>query len=168
MKGISRFLANASLALFLIHFFVLAAYPADTDTEKQQALQKELEHSLVAPCCWNMTVDQHESGAARQVRAEISDLLKQGKAKDDILQAMVAEYGERILATPDQGNFMGKLAYWLIPVSVVLGLILVGKKIRRFAQPVSGDESKQTTSPASEEGHSEWDIRVEEELKNLD
>jgi hypothetical protein len=37
-----------------------------------QSLQKDIEHSLVAPCCWNMTVDQHESPASHRVRDKIA------------------------------------------------------------------------------------------------
>lgn len=133
---------------------------------KQQRLQAELERSLVAPCCWNMTVDQHESGASREVRQEISRLLEQGKGKREILNIMVARYGERILSTPSQDNLLGRLAYWLIPVAIALGAVIVALAIRRYMKP--GGAGRTPRGPKSSPAGDDWDSRVEEELKDLD
>ncbi|MFQ5750402.1 MAG: cytochrome c-type biogenesis protein CcmH [bacterium] len=169
-----RFHIHNLMALCLFSVLVLiisnSGYADESDIEKQQALQKEIEHSLVAPCCWNMTVDQHDSQASRQVRAKIAELIKQGKTKDEILAYFVAQpqYGERILATPSQKTLLGKLAYWLIPIAIVLGIFVVGKTINRFSQGTPQKQNKPTPVTEQKSEPSIWDKKVENELKNYD
>lgn len=159
---------QAAFIGILILLIANLAYSDEPDVDKKKALQAELEHSLVAPCCWNMTVDQHESGASRQVRAEISRLIDAGKTKNEILLAMTTEYGERILATPAQDNLLGKMAYWLIPFAILVGAVLVGISIKRFAKPGSPKKAQASKTQKSGPPQSDWDARVEEELKRFD
>lgn len=144
------------------------AYSDETNEKQQQALQAELEHSVVAPCCWNMTVDQHESGASHEVREKIATMIKQGKSKEDILDALVGQYGERILASPSQKNLLGKFAFWLIPIVLVIGMVIVGKAISRLTYSKPKKEYKQPSTIKQKNKSSYWDKRVEEELRNLD
>ncbi|MFQ5822960.1 MAG: cytochrome c-type biogenesis protein CcmH [bacterium] len=168
MRNIIINLVGISLISFVILAWSGALYSDETDIEKQQALQAELEHSLVAPCCWNMTVDQHESSASHEVRDKISTLIKQGKTKNEILQAMVAQYGERILASPSQNTILGKLAYWLIPLAIVLGIIVVGKTINRLSNTKTKKPVKQVSPLNQKDKSSYWDKRIEEELKKFE
>ena len=134
-----------------------------------QSLQKEIEHSLVAPCCWNMTVDQHESPASHKVRGTITELLEQGKTKEEILTyfAVQPEYGERILAAPSQKTFLGKMAYWLIPIAFIFGGLIAVKTIRSLskAKPAKPAQHKKTESQPSGD---KWEQKVEDELSDLD
>lgn len=140
----------------------------EADTKKAQSLQAELEHSLVAPCCWNMTVDNHESDASHKVRKEIASMIKEGKTKDEILQAFVVQYGERILASPSKKNFLGKLAYWLIPLALVFGVFIVGKALSRLSHPTDKRPSIQLKGAEQQNKDSYWNKRVEEELKKFE
>ncbi|MFQ5676030.1 MAG: cytochrome c-type biogenesis protein CcmH [bacterium] len=145
----------------------------DGDSNKAKSLQKELEHSLVAPCCWNMTVDQHDSQASRQVREKISELIEQKKSKEEILAYFVAQpqYGERILAAPSQDTLLGKMAYWLIPIALIFGAVVVAKTIKSFsikkpAKPVVKAQSPTEKKNASDDDP--WSKKVEDELSHLD
>ena len=60
-----------------------------------------------------------EAPQAEAQRDFIRGLISEGKTKDEIKDALVAEYGEQVLATPDAGGF--DLVAWLIP-----GIALVG------------------------------------------
>ncbi|MFQ6113676.1 MAG: cytochrome c-type biogenesis protein CcmH [bacterium] len=139
----------------------------EASKNQQEALQAELEHSLVAPCCWNMTVDQHESAASHEVRKKIAAMIKQGKSKDEILNAFVKQYGERILASPSQKSVLGKLAFWLIPIALVIGMLIVGKTINRLTS-IPKKQDKRPGTPKQKEPSSHWDKRVEEELKDFE
>ena len=114
-----------------------------------------------------MTVDQHDSPAAKKVRGEIAALLKEGKTKGEILTYFTdqPQYGERILAAPSQKTLLGKLAYWLIPMAMVFGMFVVGMTIRRL---VRRPGSKQPRAKEGEPVSSALDNRFESELKNFD
>lgn len=156
--------------------FLLLAVPAvlisaleSEGDDNLQSLQKEIEHSLVAPCCWNMTVDQHESAASHKVRDKIAELLEQGKTKEDILTYFVAQpqYGERILAAPSQKNFLGKMAYWLIPIAFIFGGLIAVKTITNLSKAKStkpGQHKKVESQPSGDK----WQQKVEDDLSKLD
>jgi len=162
------------ISLFLFALSLSAALDESIDktlNEKQQKLQAEIEHSLVAPCCWNMTVDQHDSPKSREVRQKIAELIQDGKTKDEIINYFVSQpqYGERILATPSQDNLLGKAAYWLIPIALIFGAFVVTKTIRSLsAKPSTEKSSKSATSEGHAGSAESWDERVEEELKQYD
>jgi len=154
--------------------FLLLAVPAVLisalkfdDGDNLQSLQEEIEHSLVAPCCWNMTVDQHDTGAGPRVRAEISELIKAGKTKQEMLDYFVAKYTERILAAPSQKTFLGKMAYWLIPIVFIFGGLIAVKTIKSLSKATSekpGPYKKAESQPAGDR----WEQKVEDELSELD
>jgi len=165
---------NFLLIVTLVSFTTNLYSDNDADqmsSAEQRALQAELEHSLVAPCCWNMTVDQHESPASHQVRDKISELIKAGKTQQEILDYFSSQpqYGERILATPSQKNLLGKLAYWLIPMAFVFGIFVVTKTIRSVTgnktKKSSPSTGKKTQIPHEE---SKWEKQVEEDLEDFD
>jgi cytochrome c-type biogenesis protein CcmH len=62
-----------------------------------------------------------ESPAADQERALIRREVAAGKTKQQVKQALVAEYGPQVLATPQGGGFAA--AAWLVPLAVVAGLV---------------------------------------------
>lgn len=59
---------------------------------------KALESRLYAPCCYNGTLDIHESELARSLREEIESRLAQGESSDVIQADFVTRYGDRVLA----------------------------------------------------------------------
>jgi len=146
---------------------VLISAPKLDDGDNPQSLQKEIEHSLVAPCCWNMTVDQHDTGAGPRVRAEISELIKAGKTKQEMLDYFVAKYTERVLASPSQKTLLGKSAYWLIPIAFIFGGLIAVKTIRSLskAKPAKPAHHEKTESQPYGD---KWEQKVEDELSDLD
>ena len=49
--------------------------------EGKDALQREMEQEIMAPCCYGGPVSEHESEAALQVRGQIRQLLSEGRAE---------------------------------------------------------------------------------------
>ena len=156
--------------------FLLLAVPAVLisalkfdDGDNLQSLQEEIEHSLVAPCCWNMTVDQHESPASHKVRDKIAELLKQGETKEEILTYFIAQpqYGERILAAPSQKNFLGKMAYWLIPIVFIFGGLIAVRTITNLSK-ANSTKPGQHKNAESQPGGDKWEQKVEDDLSELD
>jgi cytochrome c-type biogenesis protein CcmH/NrfF len=65
-----------------------------------------------------------ESPQADAERAEIRRLVAQGKTKAEIKDALVAQYGDRVLATPKDKGF--GLAAYLVPIALVLAALVAG------------------------------------------
>ena len=63
-----------------------------------ERLIREIEDTLIAPCCWNQPISQHYSEVSEQMRREVRAMVAAGRTKRDILDHFVARYGERILA----------------------------------------------------------------------
>ena len=73
------------------------------------------------------------SQVAEDERDFIRDLIAQGKTKQQIKDALVAEYGPNVLAEPDDDGF-GLAAYVVPPLLVLLalaGVLLTARRWRR-------------------------------------
>jgi cytochrome c-type biogenesis protein CcmH len=68
-----------------------------------------LEGRIIAPCCWNQTIDIHGSEPSYQLRREIRRRLKAGESAEAIEASFVKRYGAKILAVPDSSP-LGNLA----------------------------------------------------------
>lgn len=62
-----------------------------------------------------------ESPQADAERREITRLIAQGKTKQEILDSLVDEYGDTVLASPKDEGF-GRAAY-LVPIALVLAML---------------------------------------------
>jgi cytochrome c-type biogenesis protein CcmH len=73
------------------------------------------------------------SAVADQERDFIAELIAQGKTKAEIKDALVAEYGPRVLAEPRDDGF--QLTAWIVPVLAALAalalVVLVARRWRR-------------------------------------
>ena len=91
---------------------LLAAAGVAAETPPLESRARLLERKLMAPCCFTQTIDQHESEAARAMRAELRQLLAQGLTDEQVLDHYVGRHGPRILAVPPAQGF-GRLLYWV-------------------------------------------------------
>jgi cytochrome c-type biogenesis protein CcmH/NrfF len=77
-----------------------------------------LEHAIDAP-------------QANQERQFIRELIAQGLTKDEIKDRLVAEFGEEVLAIPDNEGF--DLAAWLVPgAAVIAAAVAIFVGLRRW------------------------------------
>jgi cytochrome c-type biogenesis protein CcmH/NrfF len=79
------------------------------------------------------------SAVADQERAFIRQLIAQGRTKTQVKRALVAEYGPRVLAQPEERGF--GLAAWLVPILAGLaglGLVLVTARRWRGVRATGG------------------------------
>jgi cytochrome c-type biogenesis protein CcmH len=108
--------------LLLLCLIGAAAAERAPASEGAEARARALEAKLMAPCCFTQTIDQHESEAAQQMRAELRVWLAGGLSDQQILDRYVARYGARILAVPPPQGF-NRLLYWM-PYLVTLVLFI--------------------------------------------
>ena len=103
-------------------------------------------------------------GSATPLRAEIAELLKQGKTEKEITEIFVAKYGKVILAAPTTQGF--DLTAWTLPfVMLVLGLVLIYYLIRLWAKPRVASVAGAGNSAGVPQDYQQ---RIESELKDLD
>jgi cytochrome c-type biogenesis protein CcmH len=65
-----------------------------------------------------------DSPQATAERKDITDLIAQGKTKDEIKAELVSTYGNRVLASPKSSGF--GLAAYLVPIVIVLIALVAG------------------------------------------
>ncbi len=92
----------------------------------------DVEDEVMCVSC-RIPLNTAESPQADRQRALIQRLIDRGRDKEQIKAALVAQYGEGVLALPDEGGF-GLTAY-LVPIALVTvlagGLVLLLPRWRR-------------------------------------
>lgn len=143
-----------------------AAGQASSLTPTQEALAVDLESKLIAPCCWVQTVDQHQSEAADQVKAQIRMLVAQGKGENEILDTFVAQYGDKILASPRARGF--NAIVYVLPLLVFLvaasAVTVLAMRWRRRPAPVAPSVTATPGPPVDQA----LQARLEDELSHFD
>jgi cytochrome c-type biogenesis protein CcmH/NrfF len=117
----------------------------------------DIEDEVMCPICGTL-LELSESPQAERQRAFIRRLIAEGRTKEEIVEAMVAEYGQEVLALPDNEGF--DLVAWLLPgVALLVIAGAVGVAVRRWR---SG-----RPSPA-QAGDSAASERLDEDLARYD
>jgi cytochrome c-type biogenesis protein CcmH len=86
----------------------------------QRTTLADVEDEVMCVLC-GTALNISESAQADRERAFIKHQIALGKTKDQVKQALVAQYGEAVLGTPTGGGF--NAAAWLVPAAIVLALL---------------------------------------------
>jgi cytochrome c-type biogenesis protein CcmH len=79
----------------------------------EQVTLGEIEEEVMCPVCGTL-LQLAEAPQAQREKAFISRLIEEGRSEDEIKDALVAEYGDEVLATPDGSGF--SLSAYLVPI----------------------------------------------------
>jgi cytochrome c-type biogenesis protein CcmH len=116
------------VTLAAIALLALAAAPAGAVTQRTSL--SAIEPQVMCVTC-EIPLVVAESPAADQERQFISHLVAQGDTAAQVKRALVAQYGEGVLALPPDRGF--NVAFYLIPVAVVaVALALVALLLPRW------------------------------------
>jgi cytochrome c-type biogenesis protein CcmH len=136
---VRRLAILASLALAVVAVAVSPAWAAEP-----RASLTDIEDEVMCPIC-GTPLSLAAAPQAERERAFIRRLIGRGQTKDEIKDALVREYGEEVLATPDSGGF--DLAAWLVPAGGLLlaaiALVIGVRQWRRRGadrEPAAADE----------------------------
>jgi cytochrome c-type biogenesis protein CcmH len=102
----------ATLALWL-------ALVAPASAACPQTSLGDLEDEVMCPVCGTSLGIASESPQAQRERAFIQGLIDDCRSKDEIKDALVVEFGDGVLALPDDDGF--DLAAYLVPLAILLG-----------------------------------------------
>lgn len=115
------------------------------DNDNQEQVFRELTRELRCPKCQNQDIADSNAGLAKDLRDKTYQMVRQGKDKDEIVDYMVARYGNFILYNPPL--MASTLILWLGPLLViVIGLGVVVMRSRRpvaIARPVDSALSEE-------------------------
>ena len=129
---------------FLLLFVVVApAYSADTPFEfghpQHEQRYKELVSELRCMVCQNQTLADSHAPLAQDLRDEIYKMVIDESPKQEIIDFLVARYGEFVLYNPRKS---GKtLILWITPALLigVGGFIIVRVVRERMKLPIDND-----------------------------
>jgi cytochrome c-type biogenesis protein CcmH/NrfF len=104
-----------ALALALV---AALALPAAAFAAEPKTTLGDVEDEVMCPVCGTPLSLAENAPQAQRERAFIQRLIDQGRSKQQVKDALVAEFGDEVLATPDQGGF--DLAAYIVPALAIL------------------------------------------------
>jgi cytochrome c-type biogenesis protein CcmH len=104
-----------------------------------QARYDELNSELRCLVCQNQTIADSNASLAQDLRVQVKEMITAGKTDDEILDYMVARYGNFVRFKPPVNN--ETIFLWAAPAVMLLGGLLIALSIvrRRSNLPVDSD-----------------------------
>lgn len=125
-----------SVLLSLVALLALA--PAALAAE--QVTLAEIEEEVMCPVCGTL-LQLAEAPQAQRQKAFISRLIEEGKSEEQIKDALVAEYGEEVLALPEGEGF--NLSAYVVPiVAFVLAAVALAVAVVRWRRAGGGGRGR--------------------------
>jgi cytochrome c-type biogenesis protein CcmH/NrfF len=107
-------------SIAILGLLAVLALPASALAATPQTTLNDVEDEVMCVVC-GVPLNIAEAPQADRERALINRLIAQGKTKDQIKDAMRAEYGDAVIASPEGGGF--EITNWLVPALVALALV---------------------------------------------
>lgn len=149
------------LGLLLIMVFL--ALPAATT---YAATVEDVANQLICQCgCTQVLSKCAEPVCAtrEEMKGLIREKLNQGQTQQEIIQSFVAQYGEKVLASPSKTGF--NLTVWLAPIAaLLLGGVVVYLNIKKLLR--HGKQTVEITTVAEKEDDN-YRKRLEKDLKDF-
>ncbi|ANS85999.1 cytochrome c-type biogenesis protein [Vibrio scophthalmi] len=144
------------IALFVALTFSMVAHATievyEFDTLEQEQQFKDLGNTLRCPKCQNNTIADSNAELAQDLRHKVYEMTKDGKSKGEIVDYMIARYGNFVTYNPP--FTLATSILWLGPLSVVvIGFAVIVLRSRKSKQPQVADDK--------------WDENKEQRLKAL-
>lgn len=134
--------------LFIVMAFAFAPVSAgpvvtyDFASEEQEALFNKLSNELRCLVCQNQSIADSNAELALDLREEIYGMLQQGKSEQEIVDFMVARYGDFVLYRPP----MKPMTYvlWFGPaIALLAGFFVVIRIVRKQKQAAAAEISSE-------------------------
>lgn len=151
------------LCLSVSAFAAIDTYQFKSDAQEQQ--YRQITEQLRCPKCQNTSIAASDSIIAADMRTKVYQLLNEGQDRQQIVQYMVARYGNFVTYEPPVTP--STIILWLGPLLFVLvGTTVIVMRSRRQ----SGNTSVKSTSiglAQTDAAHSELSIQEQQRLAQL-
>ncbi len=145
-----KFLKAALLAIAL--FVPASAWAVQPDEMLKdptlEARARALSKDLRCMVCQNESIDDSQAPLAHDLRVLVRDRLKAGDSDEQVLDFLVARYGEFVLLKP-RLSWHTAILWGLPPAALIVGALLIAFDLRRRRKAQEGDD-KAPLSPAEE------------------
>jgi len=114
------------------------ADPIEFDDASQEERYKNLTENFRCLVCQNQSVAASGADLAQDIRIEVSGMIKDGKTDQEVIDFMVARYGDFVLYFPrfTAATFL----LWFLPgILLILGLYIVLRIIKRRSNEKQSD-----------------------------
>ena len=131
---------RAALALVALTMLLVPAAAAAQDCPRTSL--GDIEDEVMCPVCGTPLGLASEAPQAERERAYIQRLVDDCRSKDEVKQALVAEFGDNVLALPgDQGDDdLGDVLVYVVPaVGIALAAAGIAFAVVRWRRPRRSD-----------------------------
>jgi cytochrome c-type biogenesis protein CcmH len=155
---------NPPRALFALAAIATLALASPALAAAPQTTINDVEDEVMCPICGTL-LELAESPQAQRERVLVKRLIAAGKSKDEIKDALVAEYGREVLALPGGSGF--DLTAYLVPaIGFVVAVVALAVGVRRWRRAT---ERRESGDAGGGEGPRGDDARrLEADLKRYD
>ena len=137
---------RARLALALLAMLAVLTPAA---AAAQRASLTEIEKQVMCPVCGTL-LQLAESPQAQREKAFIRRLIAEGKTEAQIKDALVAEYGDEVLALP-QGSGFSLSAYVVPIIAFVVAALALAIGVLRWRRSGRGGAAETASAPKGED-----------------
>jgi cytochrome c-type biogenesis protein CcmH len=130
---------------------------------EQRASLTEIEKEVMCPVCGTL-LQLAESPQAQSEKAFIERLIAEGRTEAQIKDALVAEYGDEVLALPQGSGF--SLSAYLVPIiAFVVAVVALAIGVARWRRAGGGGDTNAAGGPSPSDEDSE---RLDADLARYD
>jgi len=140
-------------SLILGLFLALCAGPAlAVDPQEQlkdavlEGRAREISAGLRCLVCQNQSIDDSDAPLAKDLRLLVRQQLQKGESNKEVVDYIVARYGEFVLLKPRL--HLNTILLWFAPIVLVLGGILLASRVMR--RPQHAESSAGPLTPEEE------------------
>jgi cytochrome c-type biogenesis protein CcmH len=130
-------LISVLMALSLLMPVQAAIETHEFNTPEQEALFRKMTEELRCLVCQNQNLADSNAELAQDLREKTYEMVKAGKSEDEIIEYMVARYGDFVLYRPQVNS--STLFLWIGPLLFLVIAMIVATRFVRSRQSASAD-----------------------------
>lgn len=156
--------AQRSVAVLVLIALTLLGAASAVAAPAPQTTVNDVEDEVMCPVCGTL-LELADSPQARREKVLVARLVAEGKSKAEVKDALVAQYGEEVLAQPEPSGF--DLSAYLVPILAILAAaIAVAYSVLRWRR--GGERRKQAEGADAGPPRGEDAERLEADLSRYD
>ena len=129
----------SSIVGLLLALFAASALAVDSQEQLKdpnlEARAREISAGLRCLVCQNQSIDDSDASLAKDLRLLVRQQLKKGESNQQVVDYVVARYGEFVLLKPRL--HLNTILLWFAPIVLVAGGILLASRVVRRPPPES-------------------------------